>query len=203
MTATMFINCVTSDLLKKDRSLADDSQPWCVWVCGLLEVPGRYPQCFSLAVKAEGRKVRAGAEAVHGLSSRDAAKHGVSEVVVLGDVCGLAAQAECVVGHGIDFDKDVITSLLMRRDKSTKLWVRPGLRFFDTMALATPFCRLPRAVNEDGSFKWPSLREASEILLKETVEEGPHDPMNDLERVRRLWGWLVANNAVADLEEVK
>lgn len=196
MTATLFINLVTSDLLKKHLPLDDDGQPWCVWAACLLETSLPWVQSFSVAVKADGRKIRDGACAVHGITSRDVAKGGFSEVVVLGAICGGAKQVERVVGHGVSFDKEIVTSLLMRRDKPVDLWVRPGLAFYDTMTLSTPFCRLPREGGDDGSFKWPSLREASALLLNEEVPEGPQNPMHDVERVMRLWQWLVSNNAV-------
>lgn len=195
MTATLFVDVETSDLLKKHLPLDDDAQPWCVRVSAQLDVSGQPPQFFNLAVKADGRKIREGAERVHGVSSRSAAKHGMNEVVVLGALCNLAAQAECVVGHGIQFDRDVITGVLMRRGKDARLWTRAGLAFQDTMILATPFCRLP-SVMDDGGFKWPSLDEACSLLLSEAPREGHHDAWDDLQRTRRLWAWLVDRNAV-------
>lgn len=195
MTAVLFVDAETSDLLKKHLPLDDDAQPWCVSLAAQLDVPGQRPQFFNLAIKAEGRKIREGAERVHGVSSRSAAKHGMSEVVVLGALCNLAAQAECVVGHGIGFDRDVITGVLARKGKDSRLWTRPGLAFHDTMLAATPFCRLP-SEHEDGGFKWPSLDQACEILLGEPPRDGFHDQWDDLQRTRRLWAWLQEHNAV-------
>lgn len=195
MTAILFVDCETSDLLKRDLALDDLSQPWCVSIAAVLAVPGRPDQEINLPIRAEGRKIRAGAEAVHGVSSREAAKHGVPEVAVLAVLCWLAAQAECVVGHGIGFDRDVVTSVLMRRGKDSRLWTRPGLTFHDTMKLATPFCRIP-SVFDDGGFKWPSLDEACSILLGEPPRAGEHSAKDDLQRTRRLWAWLCDHNAV-------
>ncbi len=197
MTAILFVDCETSDLLKRDLPLDDPSQPWCVSIAAVLTVPGRRDQDFHLPIRAEGRKIRIGAEKVHGVSSREAAMHGVPEVAVLSVLCWLAAQAECVVGHGIDFDRDVITSILLRRGKSSKLWTRPGLTFHDTMKLATPFCRIP-SVFDDGGFKWPSLDEACSILLGEPPREGGHAAADDLARTRRVWAWLQDHNAVEE-----
>lgn len=194
MSAVLFMDAETSDLLKRDRPLDDSSQPWAVSIAAQLVIDGAPADFFHVHVKAEGRQVRAGAEAVHGISTRSAAKRGVSEVVALGMLCGLAAQAEMVVGHGIDFDRQVIEGCLLRRGKETRLWTRPGLEFVDTMKAATPFCRI-NADREDGSFKWPSLSEAGALLLGEEPREGTHDAWQDLLRTCRLFDWLTAHGA--------
>ena len=194
MTSILFLDVETSDLLKTDRPLSDPSQPWVVSAAVELVVDGTPAAWASIPIKSEGRKVRAGAEAVHGISSRQADKFGLSEVVGLGMLCGLAAQAEMVVGHGIDFDRQVVEGALMRRGKDTRLWTRPGLEFVDTMKAAAPFCRLP-ADREDGAFKWPSLDEACVVLLDEDPRAGAHTAWDDLQRVKRLFAWLQGRGA--------
>lgn len=190
----LFMDAETSDLLKRDRPLDDPSQPWAVSIAAQLVIDETESDFFHVHIKAEGRQVRAGAEAVHGISTRLAAKRGLSEVAALGVLCGLAAQAETVVGHGIDFDRQIIEGMLLRRGKETKLWTRPGLEFVDTMKAATPFCRI-EADREDGSFKWPSLDEACAILLGEKPREGTHGAWDDLQRCRRLHAWLQERGA--------
>lgn len=192
MTAILFIDTESSDLLKEALPLDDPAQPWAVSIAAELVVGGVSSDFFHLHIKAEGRQVRAGAEAVHGISTRAASKRGLSEVAALGVLCGLAAQAERVVGHGVDFDRRLIEGLLLRRGKETKLWTRPGLEFVDTMKAATPFCKIAR---DDGSFKWPSLSEAAEILLERKEERGHHDAWDDLQLVRDLHDWLAAHGA--------
>lgn len=194
MTSILFIDCETSDLLKRDRPLDDPSQPWAVSIAAQLVIDETESDFFHLHIKAEGRQVRAGAEAVHGISTRLAAKRGLSEVAALGVLCGLAAQAEMVVGHGIDFDRQIIEGMLLRRGKETKLWTRPGLEFVDTMKAATPFCRI-ETDREDGSFKWPSLDEACTLLLNEHPRAGAHGAWDDLQRCRRLHAWLQERGA--------
>jgi DNA polymerase III epsilon subunit-like protein len=194
MTSVLFVDVESSDLVKPNRPLDDPSQPWAVSIAALLVIGGAEADHFHVRIKAEGRQVRAGAEAVHGISSRDAAKRGVSETAALGMLCGLAAQSEIVVGHGIDFDRQVVEGCIRRLKKPATLWVRPGLEFVDTMKAATPFCRL-KADREDGSFKWPSLDEACSILLGEAPREGVHSAWEDLGRTRRLFDWLAAHGA--------
>lgn len=195
MTATLYFDCESSDLLKRDLPLDDPAQPWAVSIAALLEVDGVQTDHVHLRIKAEGRHIRPAAEAVHGISSRAAAKGGISEVAALGVLCGLAAQAQVVVGHGIDFDRQVIEGCLMRRGKETRLWTRPGLEFQDTMKAATPFCRIPTD-REDGGFKWPALDEACTQLLGEDPRGHVHGAWDDMQRVRRLHRWLMERGAL-------
>jgi len=194
MTSVLFVDVESSDLLKRGVPLDDPSQPWAVSIAAQLIIGGEEADHFHVRIKAEGRQVRAGAEAVHGISTRSAAKRGVHEIVALGMLCGLAAQAEIVVGHGIEFDRQVIEGCIRRRKKPADLWTRPGLEFIDTMKAATPFCRI-EADRDDGSFKWPSLDEACALLLGEDPRSGVHNAWDDLQRTRRLFDWLAANSA--------
>jgi DNA polymerase III epsilon subunit-like protein len=104
------------------------------------------------------------AEEVHGISLMKAKRYGVDEVMGLGLIVNLARTVRTVVGHGIEFDRDVIVSCLMRLGKSPELIRRPGLEWIDTMKIATQVCQLP-GILDDGSFKYPKLSEASEHLL--------------------------------------
>lgn len=192
MTAILFVDTESSDLVKWDLPPEDPAQPWPVSIAAELVVGGIASDFFHAHVKAEGRVVREDAAAVHGVSTRKAAKSGISEVVALGMLCGFASQARQVVGHGIDFDRKLIEGSLLRRGKESRLWTRPGLEFICTMKAATPFCRLER---QDGSPKWPSLDEACEILLGEPRREGAHGAWDDMKRAQRLFFWLQERGA--------
>lgn len=185
----LFVDLETSDLLKPRLPLSDPSQPWAVTVaaelCGIDGAPIAF---FHDQVRSEGRPVKAGAEAVHGVSSRQAARDGTNEVVILGHLCGLAARALYLVGHSIEFDRKVIESLLIRRGKDTRLWTRPGLQTLCTMKAATAFCQIksdpPR---DDNSYRWPSLDAACLTLLGEPTRQGAHSAWDDMQRAKRLF----------------
>lgn len=187
----------TSDLLRRDLPLEDPAQPWVVSIgAQLCAMDGAVRDHFHARIRADGRQVRAGAQAVHGVSSRDAARSGVSETVALGMLIGFAAQATYCAGHGIEgFDRKVVESCLIRLGKDTRMWTRPGLQFVDTMLLATPVCRIPSG-RDDGQFKWPSLDEACEAILGEPRREGNHSAYEDCDRARRLFIALRERNVV-------
>jgi hypothetical protein len=194
----LFVHLATSDFIKRNLPLTDPSQPWIVALAAeLADGDGRTLDFVSTRVRAApGRKIREGAEAHHGITSREAAKAGISEIVALGVLCGLAAQARYVVGHGIEFDRLTVESVLLRSGKDARLWTRPGLESLDPMTTAAPFCRIigepPR---EDGQYKWPSIDDAVHVLLGEAKREPPFEPWEDVQRTKRLFWHLRSLNA--------
>lgn len=199
----LFVDCESSGLFKKHLPLDSDQQPWIVSIAAeLCDDVGRQIACIRSGIRANGRKITDGAQKVHGVSSALASRTGVSELAALGVLCGresFASQARYVIGHGLSFDRDIITSVLARNGRDATTWVRPGLQFVDTMLAATPFCKIP-SDHEAGGYKWPSLDEASDILLSEPPREGPHDPWDDIQRAKLLFFWLKSHGAL-EIEE--
>lgn len=200
----LFVDCETSGLFKKNLPMDSDQQPWVISLAAeLCDDQGRQLASINTGIRANGRKITDGAQKVHGVSSALAGRTGVSELAALGVLCGresLASQARYVVGHGVSFDRDVITSVLARNGRDATTWVRPGLTFQDTMTAATAFCKLPSDL-DDGSYKWASLDEACEILLSEPPRTGPHNAWDDLQRCKLLFFWLRSRGAF-ETEEV-
>lgn len=132
--------------------------------------------------------VKPDAQEVHGITSRMAGREGVSVVVALGMLCGLAAQAQYLIGHGIGFDRDVIIAALGRLGKDARMLTRPGLQVVDTMLAATPVCKLPHDPPfASGAFRWPSLTECCESILHELPTNGPRVAWDDLQKAKRLY----------------
>lgn len=182
----LILDAETSDLLKRGIELADPSQPWLVSLAAILcEDDGTEREFFYTRIRSDGRAIQPGAAAVHGIGSREASRAGVSEVTALGMLIGFAAQATRLVGHSIEFDRDVILASLRRLGRDDRMLVRPGLEIVDTMKAATPICRLPGPIL--GQFKWPSLDEASQIILGRPPREGHHTAWDDATRTRDLY----------------
>lgn len=182
----LLIDVESSDLLKRDVALSDASQPWPVSVAAeLAENDGTTRDFFCTRVRADGRRVRPGAEAVHGISSRDAARSGVSEIAALGMLVGFAAQADFLIGFNVDFDRDVILATLARLKKDDRMLVRPGLELVDCMKAAAPICRIPSG-HESGAHKWPSLDEAL-AALGMPPRPTPHNPWSDVQSTKAIY----------------
>lgn len=191
--------------MKRNLPLESVEQPWIVSMAAeLCDADGNHIAGLDTGIRApEGRKISSGATAVHGVSSARAARTGVSELAALGVLCGresFVSQARYVIGHGISFDREIITSTMARLGREPSAWIRPGLTFLDTMVTATPFCRLPHdPPREDGSYKWPTLDDSCQILLGEPPRQGAHKPWDDIQRCKRLYFWLRDHRAF-DLE---
>lgn len=185
----LFVDSETSGLPNKDLPLNDPSQPWVVSLAAQLDDNGGNPvDWFTTRIRGDGRKIRSGAEAIHGMSNQAVSGAGVTEIVAIGMLVQFANQATHAVGHGVDFDKKIITGIMLRAGKDIRNWTRAGLEFIDTMKAATPFCRLaPNPPRDDNSYKWPSLDEACQIMLDEEPRTGVHCAWDDMQRARRLF----------------
>jgi len=194
----LFIDCETSGLIKRSLPLDSPEQPWIVSLAAqLCDDAGRELASLNTRIRANGRTIEEGARKVHGVSTALAGRTGVSELAALGVLCGkesFASQARFVIGHGLSFDRDVVTSVLSRHGRDATTWTRPGLEFVDTMLAATPFCKIP-SDHDSGGYRWPSLDAACEILLNEPPRTGEHDAGDDLRRAKLLYFWLRSHNA--------
>ena len=197
----VFVDTESSDLLKRHLPLSDESQPWIVSIAAdLTDIDGNTLDHFSTRIRADGRKIRDGAESIHGISSRSAGRNGVSEIVALGMLLGFVAQAKYCVGYGLDFDRQLVESMLIRRRRDTRLWIRPGLEFVNVMLPATPVCKIqPKEPRDDGSHKWPSLSEAQSIILGESPREGNHNAWTDAQITKRLFFELMRRGVIEAL----
>lgn len=189
----LFFDIQTSDLLRRDLPLDDPNQPWIVYIAAeLTNRDGNHIAGFDTGVRADTRKIRPGAEKAHGISNREAARQGVNEIVALGMLIGLAAQAEYAIGYAMEFRRDCVTSALLRRGKSTDIWTRPGLQFVDLQKPAASFCKLP-SERDSGEYRWPKFDEACRCLIPDGAGG------SDMERLRAIFSYLHNSNAL-DIE---
>jgi DNA polymerase III epsilon subunit-like protein len=186
----LFLDCETSGLLRRDLPHEAPEQPWIVSIAAeLCDPTGNRIAALDTQIRANGRAITAGAEAVHGVSNRAAGRAGISEIAALAVICGkesFVGQAAAIVGHNVSFDVEVIECVLARNGRESSAIKRPGLSTICTMRAATAFCKLPPKEGRDG-FKWPSLDEACSILLGEPPREGFHGAWADMQRAKRLY----------------
>jgi DNA polymerase III epsilon subunit-like protein len=186
MTA-LSIDLETSGLPKPGMIKGSDEYPWFVEVGAILfDLNGVELDIFGSRVRADGRKMQPGAIAVHGMTDWEASRAGISEIAALSVVCGFAAQARYLVGYGVQFDRDVCESTLIKLGKETRMLVRPGLQVVDLRPPATQACKIP-SDHESGGYRWPSLGEACERLLGDPPRTGKHRAVEDARRNVRLF----------------
>lgn len=192
----LLIDTETSDLLRDDLPLDDPSQPWIVVVAAeLVTDDGAALDFISLRIKADGRSIRSGATQVHGISTRQASRSGVSEIAALAILCDLAAQADSMVGYGVGFDRKVVESALLRRKKDPRMWVRPGIQVVDLIPACAAICKIP-SEHPSGGYKWPSLDQAAQAILGLNPRQGIHTAHEDLVRAKLIWMQLRYSGAL-------
>jgi DNA polymerase III epsilon subunit-like protein len=184
------IDCETSNLPTREMAVTDKQYPWPVRIgAALFDDNGRDQAIFSTGIRADGRSIAPDAQNVHGISTRQANKSGIPELVALSVICHLASEASLLVGFNVEFDRDILVAAIIRHDQDPRRLLRPGLRLVDLMKPCAPFCKLPTD-HDSGSYRWPSLDDASRILLGEEERTGPHTDWDDLQRAKRLFFWL-------------
>lgn len=177
----------TSGLVPRGVEIGDAQFPWPTQIGAVLfRDDGTDRALFSSLVRADGRKITAGASNVHGITNRQAATEGVSQIAAMAVVCGFAAQAKYLIGFNAGFDRSICESALIRLGKDTRMLCRPGLEVIDLMTSATALCKIP-SEHETGGFRWPSLDVACQTILGDPPREGPHDALQDATRAKRLF----------------
>lgn len=136
-------------------------------------------------IRSDGRSIKPAASARHGITARDAARAGVSEIAALGFLIQLAMNPTHLVAWSVGFDRDVLVSVLAKLGKDPRMLVRSGLELIGVQDFAKAACKLPGG--KDGQHRRPTLDEACSIILGESRATGPHSAWDDLTAMRRVF----------------
>lgn len=202
----LFLSIATSSLPKDSLPADSKQQPWIVRMAAqLCEADGTPLQSFIASIRADGRKIDAGATNVHGINSTQADRGGVYEMFALGMVCGLkangkratdypglASEARYVIAWNADFLRTVINNSFAKLNEPSGAWVRPGLQFISLQHVAAPFCRLQ---GQDGAYRLPRRDEAAAQLLGLPERKTPVTPESNLDLEKLIYYWLADRKA--------
>lgn len=181
------VDVETSNLPPRGMGIENPQYPWPMQIGAVLfDVDGRDHAIFSSRIRADGRTVSDGAQAVHGISAREAGRSGIPEIIALAAVCHFAGQASYMVGFNIEFDRDVLHASILRLNQDPKRLMRPGLEIVDLMKPSSAFCKLDSG-REDGQYKFPRLGEALSVIRNERPRQGRHDALRDAMAAKRLF----------------
>jgi DNA polymerase III subunit epsilon len=166
--------------LIRDR-LPDDheDQPHPVSVAGILfDEDGTELKVLHRLVRPEGWVIPAAATAVHGITTEQALREGVSETHAVLALLSLADRADERIAHNEAFDSRIMAICLARL---ARRWLLQ--RHGCTMAATRDICRLPPtermiAAGYGHGYKAPKLTEAHEHVLGRPLE-GAHDALAD------------------------
>lgn len=191
----LFLKVASSDLIHGTEPLDSPVQPWAVSIAAeLATMDGKTIGKMLAPIRSGGRSIKPAATARHGVSTKDAARAGVSEIAALGFLVQLAMNPTHLIAWRAAFDRDVLVAALSRLGKDSRMLVRNGLQLVSVQDWARFTCRLPGG--EDGQFKLPTLDEASQIILGDDRPPPPHSAADDMRVMRDVFYALRHRNVI-------
>lgn len=142
----------------------------------------------AFTIRPDGFTIPHDAVKVHGITTEQALRDGISLRAALDCLCGDVVPVSCVVAHNVGFDIPILRAELYRVGMADPLL---GKRMICTMESSTDLCRLPGG---RGRYKWPRLYELHKFLFK-TDQEELHDAAADAEMAARCF-WELKRRGV-------
>lgn len=185
----LFFDTETSSLWNFRADAGHICQPHIVQLAMMLvdadeEPDRRLIHAVNLIVRPQ-KQIDPEASAVHGISQEKAEEFGVPRRLAVSMFHHLVKQADLVVAHNVDFDRNVLRNSYINEGVEM-----PQFRTFCTMKTSTEICQIPHANPNRGrnnSYKWPKLIEAYKILVDEAGFEGAHDAMVDVQACVKIF----------------
>lgn len=178
----LFFDTETSGFPKDSLEPDDPKQPWIMQLAGILSDEDKIYSEFNFLIKSEDRHCSAGAEKVHGISTKDCDEGGLLESTVALVFDHIANDANVLVCHNYNFDIKLI-KYLYARCEIFELEQILNKSYFCTMIESTELCQLP---SKRGGYKWPKLIELYKFLFNESFD-GAHDALADVRATRRCY----------------
>lgn len=139
----------------------------------LTDAAGRILSEGNHIVRPDGFEIPKAASDVHGITTEFALENGKPLLDVIFAFGADLNQADCVVGHNLDYDLHIVGAEYVRLGYDSRImFARPTLC---TMQATIQFCNIP------GRFgpKWPKLMELYTKLFGQGFD-GAHDAMADI-----------------------
>ncbi len=179
----LFFDVETSGFIDKKLAATHKDQAWAMQLGYILSDRDRIYTEFSSLITSNGRACNSHAQRVHGISTTDCDKGGMSEANILNSVVHGFFLADVLVAHNYTFDIEFIDQFIWR--SNTKWAGLKQIPFFCTMKETTNLCKLPQP-KYPGKFKWPKLEELYSFLFNEPLV-GAHDALTDVRATRRCF----------------
>ena len=194
MDRILFFDTETSGLpASRNMPHADDRMPWVVQFAAVVCDATRIYHSANLVVSANGRTIDLEAVATHGFDVALCDEIGVNEPLIASVFVQLAASANMLVAHNIDFDLQMMKGVLHRSYGERAASFIEGLdhrRTLCTMRSSVNVCKIPptdrmRAAGRF-NFKSPRLEELYRFLFGEEMTDA-HDAMADVLATRKCY----------------
>lgn len=188
MLACLF-DTETTGIYNYQAPAGHECQPDVVQLCAMLCDEERVYSAINVFIHADTEIPDAAFE-VHRIDRVLTEKVGLSRIRVCQMLDSMAAKADVLVGHNIDFDVNMMLTATLREGGKGVNLKKPR---FCTMKETVPLCKLPNP-KRPGTYKWPSLKEAYEILVDPKGFSGAHDAMADARATYELYRLLRRNS---------
>lgn len=155
----------------------------------LTDAAGRILSEGNHIVRPDGFEIPKAASDVHGITTEFALENGKPLLDVIFAFGADLNQADCVVGHNLDYDLHIVGAEYVRLGYDSRImFARPTLC---TMQATIQFCNIP------GRFgpKWPKLMELYSKLFGQGFD-GAHDAMADIVATKNCFFELIRRGVV-------
>ena len=155
----------------------------------LTDAEGRILSEGNHIVRPDGFQIPKAASDVHGITTEFALENGKPLLDVIFAFGADLNQAECVIGHNLDYDLHIVGAEYVRLGYDSRImFARPTLC---TMQATIQYCNIP------GRFgpKWPKLMELYTKLFGQEFD-GAHDAMADIVATKECFFELIRRGVV-------
>ena len=155
----------------------------------LTDAAGRILSEGNHIVRPDGFEIPKAASDVHGITTEFALENGKPLLDVIFAFGADLNQAECVIGHNLDYDLHIVGAEYVRLGYDYRImFARPTLC---TMQATIQYCNIP------GRFgpKWPKLMELYTKLFGQEFD-GAHDAMADIVATKECFFELIRRGVV-------
>ena len=155
----------------------------------LTDAEGRILSEGNHIVRPDGFEIPKAASDVHGITTEFALENGKPLLDVIFAFGADLNQAECVIGHNLDYDLHIVGAEYVRLGYDYRImFARPTLC---TMQATIQYCNIP------GRFgpKWPKLMELYTKLFGQEFD-GAHDAMADIVATKECFFELIRRGVV-------
>ena len=185
----------TTGLPKRwDAPLTDsDNWPRCIQIAWQIhDASGNCIEHCDYLIKPDGFTIPYESEQVHGVSTALAESEGEQLAVVLDHFAKARSKSQFIVGHNINFDRNIMGAEFLRIHQNDPL---ENSVFIDTCTEETAsLCQLPGG--RGGKFKLPTLSELYHFLFQSSFEEA-HNATADVEATSRAFLELIRTHKIS------
>lgn len=178
----LFFDTETTGVPRNYKASVSDSNNWprlvqIGWI--IADNEGHETKSCNYIIRPEGFTIPADAAKLHGISTEKALAEGVSLLGVLEEFANDMAKVQNIVGHNIEFDKNIVAAELYRKGMPHQF---NSWKSYCTMHSATNFC----AIRGPYGFKWPRLEELYKKLFGCMFDEA-HNAFADIAATKKCF----------------